>query len=75
MVNQGMPAAVRDENVLKPGWKEPAISPIETEDVSLLPEPRSGSHCPDCLDGIIDYDGMLNLSCVLCGYSLAGCFT
>jgi hypothetical protein len=38
-------------------------------------EPRSGDTCPQCKEGKLDYDGMLNLSCERCGYSVAGCFT
>lgn len=36
---------------------------------------RRGDSCPNCEQGILDYDGMLNLSCQECGFSLAGCFT
>jgi ribosomal protein L37AE/L43A len=38
-------------------------------------EPRPGDVCPECKEGTLDYDGMLNLSCDRCGYSIAGCFT
>ena len=38
-------------------------------------EPRPGDKCPQCKEGSLDYDGMLNLSCDRCGYSIAGCFT
>jgi uncharacterized protein (DUF983 family) len=38
-------------------------------------EPRPGDKCPQCKEGTLDYDGMLNLSCERCGYSIAGCFT
>jgi hypothetical protein len=36
---------------------------------------RSGDLCPVCRQGRLDYDGLLNLSCEKCGYSLGGCFT
>jgi len=36
---------------------------------------NAGDICPQCQIGWIDYDGMLNLSCPDCGYSLSGCFT
>ncbi len=36
---------------------------------------RTGDICPQCLSGRIDYDGLLNLACSECGYSLSGCFT
>ena len=35
----------------------------------------AGDICPQCQIGRIDYDGMLNLSCPECDYSLGGCFT
>jgi hypothetical protein len=38
-------------------------------------ELHAGDVCPQCLSGRIDYDGMLNLTCPECGYSLSGCFT
>ena len=37
--------------------------------------PKAGDPCPQCQLAQIDYDGMLNLSCTDCGYTLAGCFT
>lgn len=38
-------------------------------------EIRAGDLCPQCQQAEIDYDGMLNLVCLQCGYTLAGCFT
>jgi hypothetical protein len=38
-------------------------------------EPRAGDLCPVCKEAQLDYDGLLNLSCPKCGYTLAGCFT
>jgi hypothetical protein len=38
-------------------------------------ELRAGDVCPACAKGKLDYDGMLNLSCEECGFSLTGCFT
>ena len=38
-------------------------------------ELRAGDLCPACARGRLDYDGLLNLSCEECGFSLAGCFT
>jgi uncharacterized protein (DUF983 family) len=38
-------------------------------------EPRFGSICPQCGVGKLDYDGLLNLACGECGYTLSGCFT
>jgi len=31
--------------------------------------------CPNCKTGKMDYDGLLNLICQKCGYTIAGCFT
>ena len=31
--------------------------------------------CPKCKTGKMDYDGLLNLICQNCGFTLAGCFT
>jgi ribosomal protein S27AE len=38
-------------------------------------EPRAGEVCPNCGRGVLDYDGLLNLSCPECGYTSPGCFT
>ena len=38
-------------------------------------ERRSGDQCPSCQQDILDYDGLLNLTCPSCGYALGGCFT
>jgi hypothetical protein len=37
--------------------------------------PKAGDLCPKCQSAKIDYDGLLNLRCPHCGYTLAGCFT
>jgi hypothetical protein len=37
--------------------------------------PQAGDLCPNCQSAKLDYDGMLNLTCPQCGYTLAGCFT
>ena len=36
---------------------------------------KVGDLCPHCQSAELDYDGMLNLHCQECGYTLAGCFT
>ena len=41
----------------------------------VVPEIRRGDRCPMCQQGIMDYDGLLNLVCPVCGYVLGGCFT
>ena len=34
-----------------------------------------GEKCPLCQEGVLDYDGMLNLVCPTCGFTAGGCFT
>lgn len=37
---------------------------------------KAGDICPKCHKGILDYDGMLNLTCPSCGMTeTGGCFT
>jgi hypothetical protein len=45
-----------------------------------IPQPRQpirrGAFCPKCTEGILDYNGLLELECPHCGYtegSGAGC--
>jgi hypothetical protein len=45
------------------------------ENTLTIPEPQVGDLCPVCQAASLDYDGMLNLTCPNCGYSLGGCFT
>ena len=45
-------------------------SPVKTSR-----EARAGDLCPQCQEGRLDYDGLLNLACPKCGYALGGCFT
>lgn len=35
-------------------------------------ELRAGDLCPRCGEGRLDYDGVLNLTCPKCGYTLGG---
>jgi uncharacterized protein (DUF983 family) len=44
-------------------------------DPGITQELRIGDLCPKCKSGKLDYDGLLTLSCVECGFALAGCFT
>jgi uncharacterized protein (DUF983 family) len=37
--------------------------------------PSAGSICPQCGQGKLAYDRMLNLSCPVCDFSEGGCFT
>ena len=36
---------------------------------------RAGDLCPVCGKERLDYDGLLNLSCPVCGPAVGGCFT
>jgi hypothetical protein len=36
---------------------------------------RPGDTCPNCQIDRLDYDGLLNLSCPTCRYSLGGSYT
>ena len=37
---------------------------------------RSGDLCPQCQNELLDYDGLLNLTCARCGYTPGGgCFS
>ncbi len=47
----------------------------ENQLAAAVRELRQGTLCPQCGQNKLDYDGLLNLSCSRCGYSLAGCFT
>ena len=46
-----------------------------TQEVEHRVELHSGDQCPACLRDYLDYDGLLNLICPSCGYTLGGCFT
>lgn len=51
---------------------------IENLDKGALSRPAElhpGDLCPRCQEGRLDYDGLLNLGCPKCGYTLMGCFT
>jgi hypothetical protein len=37
--------------------------------------PQAGDLCPRCHESYLDYDGLLNLTCHRCGFSLGGCYT
>jgi len=61
----------------KPGPQAPPHAPFPVGPLhnKATSEPRVGDTCPVCKEGRLDYDGLLNLACTQCGYSLAGCFT
>jgi hypothetical protein len=63
----------RPEPVLD--WLPEALK-VAYPDVSQeTAELHAGDTCPCCRNGTLDYDGLLNLTCPQCGYSLAGCFS
>ena len=43
--------------------------------IQLAVRYQAGALCPECRRGILDYDGLLNLVCPVCGQSQGGCFT
>jgi hypothetical protein len=59
-ISEGLPEALKLAYLL---------APEETTEL------HAGDACPRCRKGIVDYDGLLNLACPQCGYSLGGCFT
>ena len=48
------------------------VSPVPAK---VAREVRPGDPCPRCREGLLDYNGLLNLACPKCGYALGGCFT
>jgi hypothetical protein len=49
---------------------------MDQEQGNLSPDKlRAGDLCPQCKEEQLDYDGLLNLSCLRCGYAVGGCFT
>lgn len=54
----------------------PFVAAME-HDPSLLPQAinktvRRGDLCPQCEQGKLDYNGLLELACDQCGYALSG---
>jgi len=58
-----------------PDWLPEALKVVPLDAPQETTEPHAGDICPRCRKGTLDYDGLLNLACSLCGYSLGGCFT
>ena len=52
-----------------------AVELVDTGSVKPSKELRAGDLCPRCQEEHMDYDGLLNLACPKCGYTLGGCFT
>lgn len=58
------------------------LDPLGRTDLDNVEQPRKlfnkplpGKPCPKCNDSILDFDGLLNLVCENCGYTLTGCST
>ena len=51
------------------------MEPPVLEKAGETPEMRAGSPCPKCGQVKLEYNGLLNLACKNCGYTLGGCFT
>jgi len=51
------------------------MEPPQESSASQIKEYRVGDKCPQCNQGRLGYDGLLNLACEKCGYALQGCFT
>jgi uncharacterized protein (DUF983 family) len=58
-----------------PDWLPEALRVVFQEVPQKTVEMHAGDTCPRCQKGVLDFDGLLNLACPQCGYSLGGCFT
>lgn len=67
-VEQGVKQTDTGEKVL-------AMDRVSPDPAKATHEARPGELCPQCREGRLDYDGLLNLVCPKCGYALGGCFT
>lgn len=59
-------------------FPEEQHDPVPFLVVTLTPPtrpPRAGDLCPKCQRERLDYDGLLNLACPICGVVEGGCFT
>jgi len=50
-------------------------SESQTKQDGTQKEFQVGDLCPACQKGHLDYNGLLNLECDQCRYTLGGCFT
>jgi hypothetical protein len=55
---------------ISPGSMEDQANSISAEDLKSVAKRavRRGERCPQCNNGILDYNGMLDLECPECGY-------
>jgi uncharacterized protein (DUF983 family) len=56
-------------------WLPEALRVANRDAPQETVEMKAGDTCPRCQKGVLDFDGLLNLACPQCGYSLGGCFT
>ena len=74
MLEDPKPKRTQEDEKLEPVWI-PEIKVPENEKTEQVHNPKAGDRCPRCKAGKLDYDGLLNLVCQKCGYTLAGCFS
>ncbi|MEW6285306.1 MAG: hypothetical protein AB1509_03685 [Chloroflexota bacterium] len=56
----------------KPQAKKKASKPQTVRKSKPCRAPRFGQTCPECGKGKLDYDGLLQLVCPVCGYLASG---
>ncbi len=52
----------------QPAPSDPPNEPSEATEFCLIRPPRSCDPCPRCGNGKMDYNGLLELECIVCGY-------
>jgi uncharacterized protein (DUF983 family) len=50
----------------------PKLKRVPAPKPESIRPPRRGDVCPNCGAGKLDYNGVLDLACENCGYSLSG---
>ncbi len=53
--------------------EQPSLSDLSSglpapDEICPIRPPRSGDPCPRCGQGKLDYNGLLELECTVCGY-------
>lgn len=52
--------------------KKKTSKPRAARKSKVCSAPRPGQKCPECGKGKLDYDGLLQLCCPVCGYTASG---